>query len=146
LADYMATGAALWVPDFLPLLAQAHGWAGQSDTGLKLLADALDRVERTEGRWLEAELHRVHGELLLTGSGAEHPEAEGCFRQALTVARKQGAQMWVLRAATSIAQLRADHGKLAEGRDLLAPVYAWFTEGFDTADLKEARALLDELT
>ena len=70
LADYTATGAALWVPDFLPLLAQAHGRAGQPAAGLNLLAEALDRVERTDGRWLEAELHRIRGELLLTLPGA----------------------------------------------------------------------------
>jgi predicted ATPase len=146
LADYTATGAALWVPDLLPLLAQAHGRAGQPAAASNLLDEALDRVERTDGRWLEAELHRIRGELLLTFPGAEHLEAEACFRRALAVAREQGAQTWVLRAATSLGRCWRDQGRRVEARDLLAPIYGWFTEGFDTADLKDAKALLDELT
>ena len=139
LADYTATGAELWVPDFLALLAEAHGRAGRPAAGLDLLAEALDRVERTGGRWLEAELHRLRGELLLALPEPDPAEAEACFRRALAVAREQGARMWELRAATSLARLWRDQGRHAEARDLLAPVYGWFTEGFDTPDLQEAR-------
>ena len=145
LADYTATGAELWVPDFLALLAQAHGRAGRPAAGLELLAEALDRVERNGGRWLEAELHRLRGELLLALPEPDPAAAEACFRRAVAVAREQGARMWELRAATSLARLWRDQGEAAEARDLLAPVYGWFTEGFDTPDLVTARRLLEEL-
>ena len=105
--------------------------------------DALDRVDRTGGRWFEAELHRVRGELLLVTPAPR--AAEASFRRALTVAREQSARMWELRAAISLARLWRDQNKRTEARDLLAPVYGWFTEGFDTPDLKEAATLLAEL-
>ena len=145
LADYTATGAELWVPDLLALLAQGHARAGRPAAGLDLLADALDRVGRTGGRWLEAELHRLRGELLLALPELDQAAAEACFRRAVAVAREQGARTWELRAATSLARLWRGPGQAAEARDLLAPVYGWFTEGFDTPDLREAKALLDEL-
>ena len=95
-------------------------------------------------RWFAAELNRHKGELLLRQG---HPEAtEGLYRKALSIAREQEAKLWELRAAASLARFRRDQGRRAEARDLLAPVYGWFTEGFDTADLKDAKALLDELT
>jgi predicted ATPase len=146
LADYRATGSELFSPYFLALLTDAHVRADQAATGLSLLADALDGVERAEVRWIEAELHRLRGELLLALPEADQPEAEACFCQALAVAREQDAKMWELRAATSLARLWHDQSKRAEAHDLLAPVYDWFTEGFDTQDLKDARALLDELS
>jgi predicted ATPase len=105
----------------------------------------LARVDRLEERWFEAELQRLKGEALLAFSPDHLAEAEACYRQALDVARSQSARLWELRAATSLARLWRDRGKRAEARDLLAPVYGWFTEGFDTADLKGAKALLDEL-
>jgi class 3 adenylate cyclase/predicted ATPase len=142
LADYTATGAQLWVPDFLPLLAQAHGRAGQPGAGLGFLAEALERVEENGGRWLEAELYRLRGDLLLAPPDRDPPEAEACFWHAIAIARTQRARMWELRAATSLARLWQDQGKNAEARDLLAPVYDWFAEGFDTADLRDAQALL----
>ena len=108
LADYRATESELFLPYFLALLADAHGRAGQAATGLSLAADALDRVERTGVRWIEAELHRLRGELLLALPEADQPEAEACFRQALAVAREQDAKMWELRAATSLARLWRD--------------------------------------
>jgi len=145
LADYRATGAELFSPYFLALLADAHGRADQAAIGLSLLADALDGVERTGVRWIEAELHRLRGELLLALPDPDQPEAEACFRQALAVAGDQGARLWELRAATSLARLWRDQDRCAQANDLLAPVYGWFTEGFDTADLKDAKALLDEL-
>jgi predicted ATPase len=145
LADYRATESELFLPYFLALLADAHGRAGQAATGLSLAADALDRVEQTGVRWIEAELYRLQGELLLDLPEVAQPEAETCFRQALAVAREQGAKMWELRAATSLARLWRDQGKRREACELLAPIYDWFTEGFDTTDLKEAKALLNEL-
>jgi predicted ATPase len=110
---------------------------------LTLLDDALRIVEKTGERWFAAELYRHKGQLLL---GQGHTEAaEELYRKALSIAEEQGAKLWELRAAASLARLRRDQGSPAEARDLLAPVYSWFTEGFDTADLKEAKALLDEL-
>jgi predicted ATPase len=109
---------------------------------LTLLNDALQIAERTGERWFAAELNRHKGQLLRQG----HPEAaEELYRKALTIAEEQEAKLWELRAAASLARLRRDQGRRAEARDLLAPVYGWFTEGFDTADLKDAKALLDEL-
>jgi predicted ATPase len=105
LADYSATGAELWSPDFLALLAEAHERADQAAAGLSLLADALDRVDRTGARWIKAELHRRRGELLLALPEPDQHEAETCFRQALAVAREQDARMWELRAATSLGRI-----------------------------------------
>jgi predicted ATPase len=107
--------------------------------------DALARVTRTGERWFEAELHRGRGEVLLRLPECGAAEAEACFRKALAIAQDQEAKLWELRAATSLARLWRDQGKRTLSRDLLAPVYGWFTEGFDTADLKEAKTLLDEL-
>jgi predicted ATPase len=107
------------------------------------LNDALQIVEQTGQRWFAAELYRHKGQLLLRQGRTE--AAEELYRKALSIAEEQEAKLWELRAAASLARLRRDQGRHAEGRDLLAPVYGWFTEGFDTPDLKEARALLDEL-
>jgi predicted ATPase len=145
LADYRATGAETWSPYFLGLLAEAHGRGGQAAAGLRLATDALDRVERTGVRWIEAELHRLRGEMLLALPEADQPEVETCFVRALTVAREQDARLWELRAATSLARLWRDQGRRAEAHDLLAQNHDWFTEGFDTPDLQDAKALLDEL-
>ncbi len=105
----------------------------------------LELVQKTGYRLTEPELYRVMGELVLQQPQEQHPEAEACFRKAIDAARHQQAKSWELRAATSLARLWQGQGKVAEGRELLAPVYEWFTEGFDTADLKEAKALLDTL-
>jgi class 3 adenylate cyclase/predicted ATPase len=145
LADYRVTGAELWVPDFLSLLAQAYGRAGRPTAGLELLAEALDRAEANGGGWLEAELHRLRGELLLARSDRDPVAAGAAFQRALMVARDQSARLWELRAATSLARLWLAQGRCVEARDLLAPVYGWFTEGFHMPDLQEARALLDAL-
>jgi predicted ATPase len=107
------------------------------------LDDALQIVEKTGERWFAAELNRLKCQLLLRQGHTDAAEEQ--YRKALSIAREQEAKMWELRAAVSLARLRRDQGRLAEARDLLAPVYAWFTEGFDTPDLKEAKALLDEL-
>ena len=143
LAAYRATGAEAWVPYQIALLARACEIAGQIEEAVGLLDDALQVVKRTEERWLDAELHRHRGQLRLRQghSGA----AEELYRKALSIAAEQGAKLWELRAAASLARLRRDQGRRAEARDLLAPVYGWFTEGFDTPDLKEAKALIDEL-
>jgi len=139
-----ATGAELWMPHHIALLAKACEIAGQIEEGLTLLHDALQIGERTGGRWLAAELNRHKGRLLLRQGHSE--TAEELYRRALSIAEEQEAKLWELRAASSLAGLRRDQGRHGEARDLLAPVYGWFTEGFDIADLKEAKALLAELT
>jgi predicted ATPase len=141
---FCATGAGAWTPYFFGLLAMAHEIAGQVEEGLTLLDDALDIIERTGERWFLAELNRHKGRLLLRQGHSE--AAEELYRKALSIAEEQRAKLWELRAAVSLAQLRGDQGRRAEARDLLAPVYGWFTEGFDTPDLKKAKALLDELS
>ena len=143
LAAYRATRGELWMPHFVALLAGACEIAGQIEEGLTLLDDALQIAERTGERWFAAELHRHKGQLLLRQGHSE--AAEELYRKALSIALEQEAKLWELRAAVSLARLRRDQGRRAEARDLLAPVYGWFTEGFDTADLKDAKALLDHL-
>ena len=143
LAAYRATGATVWVPYYVALLAIACEIAGQIEESLTLLEEAFQIVERTGERWFEAELHRHKGRLLLRRGHAK--AAEDLYRKALGIAAEQEAKLWELRAAVSLARLRRDQGGRAEARNLLAPVYGWFTEGFDTADLKEAKALLESL-
>jgi predicted ATPase len=145
LAAWRATGAGLQRPNFLALLAEAHGKAGQADEGLRVLAEALTAVHTTGERQHEAELYRLKGELLLKQDVPEAQEAESCFRQAVDVARQQQAKSFELRAALSLSRLWQSQGKCQEASALLAPVYGWCTEGFDTADLQEAKALLDLL-
>jgi predicted ATPase len=131
------------VSRWLVLLASALGRVGQLRASLDTIEEGLALVTETNERWNEAELHLRKGELLLDFS--VHDEAEASFQQAFAVARHQRAKMWELRAATSLAQLWADWGERHKAHDLLAPIYGWFTEGFDTADLKDAKALLDRL-
>jgi len=142
-AAYRATGAEAWVPYQIALLARACEIAGQIEEGVDLLDNALQIVERTGERWLEAELYRHKGQLLLRQGNST--AAEELYRKALSIAVEQEAKLWELRAAASLARLRRDQGRRLEARDLLTPVYRWFTEGLDTPDLKEAKALLDEL-
>jgi predicted ATPase/class 3 adenylate cyclase len=132
-------------PYHLALLAEVLAQAGQSAEGLEALDEALTTVAQSTARWWEAELHRLKGEFLLAYPAAQHAEVETCFCQALDIARRQQAKSMELRAAMSLARLWRRQGKCAEAHDLLAPVYGWFIEGFDTADLQEAKALLDEL-
>jgi TOMM system kinase/cyclase fusion protein len=141
---WQATGAELDRPYFLVLLAEAYGKVGQIEAGLVLLAEASAVVDKGERYW-EAELYRLKGELLARAA-EQHTEAETCFRQALEVARRQQAKSLELRAAMSLARLWQQQGKRVEARDLLAAVYGWFTEGFDTADLQDTKALLAELS
>jgi class 3 adenylate cyclase/predicted ATPase len=145
MAAVRATGTALWEPYFLALLAEAYGQEGQIEAGLAALAEALATAHATGERWGEAELYRLRGELLLLPPCHDAHQAETCFQQALAVSRQQQAKSWELRAAVSLARLWQQQGKQNEARALLMPVYGWFIEGLDTADLREAGALLDAL-
>jgi class 3 adenylate cyclase/predicted ATPase len=145
LAAYRATGAELESSHWLGLLAEACHCAGQAEEGMRVVAEALDHVARTGIVYYEPELHRLHGELWLRRDRPDAGKAEACLGRALETAGQQQAKSWELRAATSLARLRRDQGRRAEARDLLAPVYGRFTEGFDTADLKTAKTQLDEL-
>jgi DNA-binding winged helix-turn-helix (wHTH) protein/predicted ATPase len=143
LATYRATETEVWMPHFMALLAGACGSAGQAEEGLALLEEALRIADRTAERWFAAELYRHKGQLLSRQGHAE--VAEELYRKALGIAREQEAKLWELRAAASLARLWRDRGRRAAARDLLAPVYGWFTEGFATPDLIAAKTLLDEL-
>jgi class 3 adenylate cyclase/predicted ATPase len=140
---HRSTGAESLRPYHIALLARAHEIAGQIEEAATQLDDALRIVQKTGERWFAAELNRHKGQLLLRQGHSE--AAEELYRKALSIAREQEAKLWELRAAVSLARLRRDQGRRAEARDLLAPVYDWFTEGFETPDLKNAKALLDEL-
>jgi predicted ATPase len=140
-----STGATLYEPWNLWHLAMAYAELGQPDDARRCIDDAIDKVERSKEKWCEAELHRIAGEIALKSLAPDPEKAEAYFDRALAVARQQQAKSWELRAAMSMARLWRDQGKRDEACDLLAPVYGWFTEGFDTLDLKEAKALLDEL-
>jgi predicted ATPase len=145
LRAFRATGSETTRPYFLMLLAEAYGMQEEPEEGLALLTEALTLVDKTRERWYAPELYRLKGALLLQQSSDHQAEAETCFQQAMTIAQKQQAKSWELRAATSLARLWQQQGKGEEARQVLAEVYHWFTEGFDTADLKDAKALLDVL-
>src|SRR5262245_44220762 len=142
---FRTTGAEGGRPYFLALLAEPHGTMGQSKEGVTVLTESLTLVDKTGERWYESECYHLKGALLLQQSSSNQTEAESCFQQAITIAQNQQAKSFELRSATSLARLWYQQGKRQEAHDLLAPVYGWFTEGFDTVDLKDARALLDEL-
>jgi predicted ATPase len=146
LAAWRSTGAGVWQHYWLALLAEAYGNMGQVEAGLRTLANALAAVHTIGERFYEAELYRLKGELLVALSVGSHVEAEACFRQALNIARRQRAKSLELRAAMSLSRLWQRQGKRDEARQLLTEIYSWFTEGFDTADLQEAKALLEELS
>jgi predicted ATPase len=141
----LATGSELWRPYFLALRAEAAGAAGQPEDGRRLLAEAQEVMARTDERFYEAELSRLTGVLHLAHSPAAQAEAEAQMHHALDVASRQEAKALELRAALSLSRLWQQQGKREAARALLAPIYGWFTEGLDTADLQEARALLEEL-
>ena len=151
LATHRATGSKNGRPLHNAWLAWVYGEVGKPVEGLTLLTEALEIGQNTGERRAEAEIYRLKGELTLRKLDAwgsefkEQAEAEGYFLKAIEIAEKQRAKSWELRAATSLARLWQQQGKQTEARDLLAPVYGWFTEGFDTADLKDAKALLDQL-
>ena len=140
-----ATGAALARPYFLSLLVEAHGATGEPEAGLTALTEALTLVETSGECWYVPELYSAQGSTPPTTSSDNHTEAETCFHHALDIARNQQAKSFELRAATSLARLWQQQGKRQEAHDLLAPVYHWFTEGLDTADLQDAKALLEAL-
>jgi predicted ATPase len=140
-----ATGATLYAPSYLSYLTRAYAELGQLDDAWRCIGEAMTAVETTKERWWEAEIHRVAGDIALNSPQPDAAKAQAYFDRALAVARQQQAKSWELRAAMSMARLWRDQGKRDEARDLLAPVYGWFTEGFDTLDLKQANALLDEL-
>jgi predicted ATPase len=142
---YRATGAEILRPYCLALLAEVHGTLGQLAAGLRVLTEALRLADTTGARWYKAELYRLKGVLLLQQHADNHLETETCFHHALDVARRQEARSLELRAAMSLSRLWQQQGKRTEAHDLLAEVYGWFTEGFNTADLQEAKVLLDEL-
>jgi len=144
LTAYRAAQTEVWIPHHIALLAGACGVAGLTEEALTLLDDSLEVVERSGERLFLAELNRYKGQLLLRQGHAE--AAEELYCKALSIAVEQEAKMWELRAAVSLARLRRDQGRHIEAHDLLAPVYDWFTEGFTTRDLTEAKALLDELS
>ena len=160
LTDYQAT-ATSWLPYFLAILAEGYGQEDAADEGLRVLTEALATVQKTGESVWEAELHRLKGVLVLqarhqppalegsmlhaTDRTLQTAEAEACLYHALAIARRQQAKSLELRAAMSLARLWQQQGKRAEAREILAPIYNWFTEGFDTADLQEAKALLEDL-
>ena len=145
IAAQRSTGATLWLPLWLLHLARARAELAQYDDAWHCIADAMAAIESTKERWVEAELNRIAGEVALTSPQQDAAKAQVYFERALAVARQQQAKSWELRAAMSLARLWRDQGKVQQARELLAPVYGWFTEGFDTLDLKEAKALLEEL-
>jgi predicted ATPase len=144
-AALRSTGTTVWFPFGLSYLAKAYAELGQFDDAWRSIGEAISTIEATKERWFEAETNRIAGEIALKSPEPDAAKAEEYFERALKVARQQQAKSWELRAAMSLARLWRDQGKVQQARELLAPVYGWFTEGFDTRDLKEARALLDEL-
>jgi predicted ATPase len=145
MAAFEATGARHYTPFFLTLLAEALALAGKIEEGLAALDDALAQAAISGASGWDAEIHRLRGELTSRLPYPDPANAEDSFRTALAIAREQGTRGYELRAATSLARLWAAQGRQGEARELLAPLYGWFTEGFDTPDLKDAKALLDEL-
>jgi predicted ATPase len=143
---HLSTGATLWRPWFLSHLARANAELDRFDDAWRCIGEAMTAVETSGESWCEAEVHRIAGEIALKSPNPDAANAETYFKRALAVAHQQQAKSWELRAAMRMARLWRDQGKQEEARELLAPVYGWFTEGFDTLDLKEARALLDELS
>ena len=145
LAALRTRGADLYRSYYLALLAEVCARAGRAEAGQRAITEALDFADESGERWWEADLYRLKGELLLAQSAENRAEAEGCFHRAVKVAHQQSAKAFELRATTSLVRLWRDQDRQSEAHDLLARVYDWFTEGFETIDLKEARALLEEL-
>ena len=145
IAASLSTRATLFMPLHLSHLAREYAEVGQFDDAWRCIREAVTAVETNRERWFEAEVHRISGEIAQLSPDPDAAKAEACFERALAVARQQQAKSWELRAAMSQARLWCDQGKRDDARNLLAPIYGWFTEGFDTRDLKKAKALLDEL-
>jgi predicted ATPase len=146
LTAYRSTRATNFIPLYLSYLTTAYAELGQLDDAWRCIGEAMTAAETTSETWIEAEVHRTTGEITLMSPKPEAANAEAHFERALAIARGQQAKSWELRAAMSMARLWRDQGKRQQARDLLAPVYGWFTEGFDTPDLRQAMALLEDLT
>jgi predicted ATPase len=144
-SGWQSTGATMWMPFFLSYLARAHAKLGKFEDAWCSIGEAMKTVETSKERWCEAEVNRVAGEIMLLSPERDAAKAQEYFERALAVARQQQAKSWELRAAMSVARLWHDQDMRNDARDLLTPVYSWFTEGFDTCDLKEAKALLGAL-
>jgi predicted ATPase len=142
---WRSTGATTLVPFFLSYLACAHAQLGQFDDAWRSIDEAMAAVEATREKLWEADISRTAGEIALMSPKPDVTKAQSYFESALSVARQQQSKSWELRAAMSLARIWRDQGKVEQARELLAPVYGWFTQGFDTRDLKEAKALLEEL-
>jgi predicted ATPase len=145
LGAFRSTGSTLWIPLHMSCLAIAHRDLNRFDEAWRCFSEAMTAIETTGERWYEAEVLRVGGEIAMMSPERDTAKAEMFFARALGVARQQQARSWELRAAMSMARLKRDQGKRDEARDLLAPIYGWFNEGFDTLDLREAKTLLDGL-
>jgi predicted ATPase len=145
IASLRSTGATFYEPQPLQYLAMAYAELGQLDDAWRCIDDAIDKKEKSKEKWGEAEVHRIAGEIAVNSPEPNAAKAEAYFERALAVARQQQAKSWELRASMSLARLWRDQGKVQQARELLAPVYGWFTEGFDTRDLKETKALLEQL-
>ena len=145
ITTYRSTGSRVYLPFFLSHLSRAHAELGQFDDARRCISETLTTTDTTRERWFGAEVNRIAGEIALKSPRPDEAKAEAYFERALAVAREQQAKSWELRAAMGLARLWRDQGKRQQARDLLAPVYGWFTEGFDTLDLKEAKALLEQL-
>jgi predicted ATPase len=145
IAAWRSTGSTVALPFVLPYLAHAHAELGQFVDAWRCIDDAITLVETMKERWCEADIHRIAGEIALMSPGPDAAKAEASFERALAIARQQQAKSWELRAAASMARLWRHQGKRQQAHDLVAPVYGWFTEGFDTLDLKEAKTLLEQL-
>ena len=141
-AAMQSTGTTMWMPLWLSYLTRANAEIGQFDDARRCIGEAMAAVETAKERWCEAEVNRIGGEIALLSPEPDPAKAEAYFARALAVARKQQAKSWELRAAMSMARLWRDQGKWNEACKLLAPAYGWFSEGFDTRDLKEAKDLL----
>ena len=144
IAALRSTGTTNWMPLHSSYFAKAYAELGQFDDAWRSIGEGVIAAEKMKETWFEAEVHRVAGEIALLSPEPDAAKAETYFERALEVSRQQQAKSWELRAAMSLARLWRDQGKVREARELLAPVYGWFTEGFDTRDLKEARVLLQE--
>jgi predicted ATPase len=142
---WRSAGSTIFTPEHEFMLAIAYADSGQFDQAWRCIGEAMTAMQATKERWCEAEAHRVAGEIALKSPQPDVAKAQAYFEHSLTVARAQQAKSWELRAAMSLARLLTDQGKRQTAHDLLAPIYDWFTEGFDTSDLLKAKALLDEL-
>jgi len=145
ITGHRSTGSRIWVPLYSSYLARAYAELGQYEQARHSIDEAMAVVETTKERWCEAEINRIAGQIALMLPDQDGKKAEAYFERALTIARAQQAKSWELRAAMSMARLWRDQGEQRQAHDLLAPIYGWFTEGFDTLDLKDAKALLEQL-